>query len=187
MSILALYLLSLFLLFAASMIVLRVLVRRDYARTGNLSISSAVLQVLIFLAFGGYPSIYLPPDWPAAPVNLPLQIIGSISLIFGLMILSIGTHQLGFRRSLGLQTGMLISNQCYQVTRNPQVLGCILYVIGFTLLWPSWFALGWGLSLIVILHVMVLTEEEHLLNTHHQDYVQYCKRVPRYLRFSKET
>ena len=38
--------------------------------------------------------------------------------------------------------------------------------------------LCWGLSLMAILHVMVLTEEEHLHNAFGQDYKQYCKGCP---------
>jgi protein-S-isoprenylcysteine O-methyltransferase Ste14 len=89
------------------------------------------------------------------------------------------------KSSLGLQTSVLKETSYYQVTRNPQVLGCVLYVIGFIILWPTWFALGWGSSLIVILHVMVLTEEEHLHNTYGQRYEKYFNKVPRYLGYQK--
>lgn len=99
----------------------------------------------------------------------------------------IGIVRLGLLRSLGLQTTMLKETSYYQVSRNPQVLGCVLYVLGFMVLWPSWYALGWGLSLIAILHVMVLTEEEHLRNTYRQNYILYCKRVPRYLGYPKNS
>jgi len=47
--------------------------------------------------------------------------------------------------------------------------------------------LFWGLSLMTILHVMVLTEEEYLHNTHGQDYEQYCKRVPCYLGYQNKS
>lgn len=53
------------------------------------------------------------------------------------------------------------------------------------MLWPSWYALGWGLLFAPIIYMMVLAEEEHLRNTYGQEYEQYCARVPRYLGFSK--
>jgi protein-S-isoprenylcysteine O-methyltransferase Ste14 len=112
-----------------------------------------------------------------------MRVIGLTSLSIGLAIMFIGIYRLGLIRAFGLQTGVLVKSSYYRVTRNPQVLGCVLYVIGFIVLWPSWYALGWGLSLMVILHVMVLTEEEYLFHTYAQDYEQYCKRVPRYLGF----
>lgn len=187
MSILAVYLLTLSALVVISIVVLRVPVRHDYLRKGYLSLGTATLQTLVFFVFGGFPSIYLPGDWPVSNVNLPLRVIGLTSIIIGLGILLLGMFRLGILRSLGLQTGVLKETSSYRVSRNPQVLGCVLYVIGFIILWPSWYALVWGLSLLAILHVMVLTEEQHLRNIFGQDYEQYCKRVPRYLGFPKKT
>jgi protein-S-isoprenylcysteine O-methyltransferase Ste14 len=98
----------------------------------------------------------------------------------------VGIYRLGILRAFGLQVDELQESSYYQVSRNPQVLGCVLYVIGFVILWPSWFALGWGLSLLFVLHVMVLTEEGHLRNTFGQDYEAYCNKVPRYLGYPKK-
>lgn len=186
MSSLQVYLLSISLLLVISIIFFRVFVRRDYHQRGFLSYGSATLQVLVFFVYGGFPYLYLPDDWPVSQVNLPLRIIGLSSLAIGLVIMLIGILRLGILRSLGLQTGVLKETSSYRVTRNPQVLGCILYVLGFIILWHSWYALGWGLALMAILHVMVLTEEDHLSNTYAQNYEQYCKRVPRYLGYTKK-
>jgi protein-S-isoprenylcysteine O-methyltransferase Ste14 len=185
MNILPIYLISISLMIVAAMVVLRVFVRRDYLQRGRLSFLSSALLTLVFFADGGFPSIYLPGDWPVSGVNLPFRVIGLTSLTIGLAILLIGMYRLGILRSIGLQTGVLKETNFYRVSRNPQVLGCVLYVIGFVILWPSWYAMGWGLGLIFVMHIMVLTEEEHLLNTYGQDYEQYCKEVPRYLGFSR--
>ena len=181
------YIISLTLLIAISIIVLRVFVRRDYLHRGRLSVISAALQTGVFFAYGGFPSIYLPCEWPVSYINFPIRVICLTCLAIGLVIMLFGIFRLGVLRSFGLQTGVLKENSYYQVTRNPQILGCVLYVIGFMILWPSWFALGWGLSLIFILHVMVLTEEEHLSNTLGQAYERYCKKVPRYIGFVKKS
>ena len=185
MSTRTIYLLSILLLIGFSIIVLRVIVRRDYLRRGHLSIGSATLQALVFFLFGGFPAIYLSGDWPISHVSLVLRIIGVTSVTIGLGIMFISILRLGFLRSLGMQSGVLKKASVYRLTRNPQVLGCLLYVIGFTILWPSLYALGWGLSLTAILHVMVLTEEEHLRNTYGQDYEGYSRNVPRYLGYPK--
>lgn len=161
--------------------------RRDYLQRGYLSIGSATLQALIFFLFGGFPSIYLSDDWPVSHVIRVLRISGVTSITIGLAIILIGMFRLGILRSLGMQTGVLKKTSYYRVTRNPQVLGCVLYVIGFIVLWPTWYALGWGVSLLVVLHLMVLTEEEHLRNTYGQDYEGYCRNVPRYLGYPKAT
>jgi protein-S-isoprenylcysteine O-methyltransferase Ste14 len=52
---------------------------------------------------------------------------------------------------------------------------------GIALLWPSWYALGWVILWMVMFHLMVLSEEEHLRNIYGEEYHQYCEKVPRYL------
>lgn len=185
LKLLAIYLLSISVLLIAAVVVLKIIVRRDYRRIGRLSVMSATLQALLFFVYGGFPYIYLPGDWPVSQMNLLGRIAGLICVTIGLVILLLGVFRLGLRRSLGLQTGTLKEADFYRITRNPQVLGCVLYVIGFVILWPSWYALGWGLSFAPIIHLMVLTEEAHLKNIYGQDYQQYCNRVPRYLGFPR--
>jgi protein-S-isoprenylcysteine O-methyltransferase Ste14 len=187
MSIIPIYLLSLLTLMAVSILVLRIFVRRDYLQKRRLSYASAALQALIFFAYGSFSAIYLPGDWPVVHVVLPLRLTGLSFLSTGLVIMFLCIYRLGILRSCGLQTTELKDSSLYQVTRNPQVVGCVLYLIGFTVLWPSWFALVWGLSLLVILHIMVLTEEEHLSNAFGQVYDEYCKHVPRYLGCPKKS
>lgn len=181
------YFVSITLLTAVSILVLRYLVRRDYLQRGQLKVPTSILQALVFFVYGGFPYVYLPGDWPTSNVNLPLRFIGLTSLTIGLLIMFIGIYRLGILRSFGLHTDVLKETNYYRISRNPQVLGCVLYLIGFFILWPSWYALGWSASLLVILHVMVLTEEEHLRNIFGQDYDQYCKNVPRYLGFPNQS
>lgn len=54
-------------------------------------------------------------------------------------------------------------------------------VLGIALRWPSWYALGWMLLFVAMIHMMVITEEEHLRDVFGEEYVRYCKKVPRYL------
>jgi hypothetical protein len=126
--------------------------------TPHLTVFPAALQALLFFLYGGFPYIYLPGDWPMLHVNVFLKLIGLTCIIAGLVNVLLGIFRLGLRRSLGLNTGMLKEADLYQISRNPQVMGCILYVTGFVILWPSWYALGWGLSFLPIIHMMVLTE-----------------------------
>lgn len=183
MNSLTVYLLSISLLVGFSLFVLRVIVRRDYLQRGHLSIISAVLQAMLFFAFGGFPAIYLAGDWPISHVSFIPRVIGSASLSIGLMIMFASIWRLGILPSLGVQSGVLRKTSPYHLSRNPQVLGCVWYVIGFCLLWPSWYALGWGISLSAILHVMIITEEEHLCHMYGQDYDKYRESVPRYFGY----
>jgi protein-S-isoprenylcysteine O-methyltransferase Ste14 len=181
MSTLQIFLISISFLFAASIVVLRIFVRRDYLKFQHLSIPTAVLQVAVFFVFGGYPAIYLPQDWPISYVHLSIQVVGWLSIACGLAVLFAAMFRLGIIRSMGLRTGEIADANFYKASRNPQVLGCGLYVIGFLILWPSLYALVWAALLIVVLHEMVLTEEEHLQKTFGEKYEWYCSIVPRYL------
>ena len=101
--------------------------------------------------------------------------------MLGLVMMFTAMFRLGIPRSLGVRAGGMKINDFYSYSRNPQVLGCSVYAFGFVILWPSIYALVWAVSLLGILHIMVLTEEEHLLNTFKQDYEKYYKLSPRYL------
>lgn len=186
MSTLTIFSVSISILTVISILLLRYPVRRDYLQRGQLQVHTSILQVIIFFTYGGFPIIYLPSDWPVTYVTPIYRLIGLIILTTGMAIILIGIYRLGILRSFGVQIGVLKESSYYRVSRNPQVLGCVLYVFGFIILWPSWYALGWGGSLQVILHVMVLTEEEHLHNAFGQEYENYCQNVPRYIGFPKQ-
>ncbi len=59
--------------------------------------------------------------------------------------------------------------------------------MGFALLWPSWYAVGWVILYAVIAYTMVLTEEEYLRRAFGAEYERYCRRVPRYLGFPRRS
>lgn len=181
MSDLTTYIVSYAALLSMGLIVLRPLARRDYLRRGRLSVFTALLQALVWFIYGGFPIFYLTEDWPAVHVNLLVHIIGLTAIIIGLGFLFYAMLWLGLPRSLGRGKKALEQNRLYRKSRNPQALACALYVIGFAMLWPSWHALAWAILYFVLIHVMIVTEEEHLLRAHGEQYANYCQEVPRYL------
>ncbi len=185
MNTLAVYLLSALLLLIAALVFFRAVGRRDYRRRGRLTPLSLVGETLIFFAWGGFPYIYGPRDWPAVHVAAPVNILGFICLWGGLAVMFAGMAQLGPRRFLGWGGDGLRQDGLYRLSRNPQILGCGLYGVGFAVLWPSWYALGWVILYAVIAHTMVLTEEEHLRRAFGAEYERYCQRVPRYAGFPR--
>ena len=52
--------------------------------------------------------------------------------------------------------------------------------ITYVLLWPSWAGALWASLWLVITHLMVRGEEEHLERTFGDEYRDYCKRTHRY-------
>lgn len=169
------------LLLCSGVFVLRVLIPRDYSKRGSLSPLIAFLQALVFFIYGGFPYLYLGNDWPVVSVPLFLRVIGSCLIFAGLGFLGYGVIRLGIVRSLGMNSFRLEQSGLYRFSRNPQAIACGLYVIGFFILWPSWYAAGWVFLYFVFIHIMVLAEEEFLQKQYGLEYTQYCKEVPRYL------
>ena len=184
--ILGFYLVSAFALLAAAFIVFRVLVRRDYRQRGHLTRFTGFLELLIWVLLVFLPCIYNPPDWLLvwfgdAPVGPALRILGWVVTAVGIVITIAAMTRLGIDKTMGQRTEALQQAGLYRMSRNPQIVGGALMVIGCAVLWPSWYALGWVALYGVIGHVMVLTEEEHLRNVYGEEYTIYCQRIPRYL------
>ncbi len=175
------YLFSYTLLLSLGFVILRYLAPRDYMKHGKLSPIIAFLQASLFFLYGGFPYLYLEEDWPAVSVPAFVHFVGVLLIFVGLAFLMYGMIQLGVGSSLGRGTPQLKQSGIYRVSRNPQAAACGMYVVGFLVLWPSWYAMGWMFLYIVLIHMMVLTEEKHLKRVHGQSYRAYCEKVPRYL------
>ena len=183
---LAVYLPLALLLLISAYTVFRLIVRRDYLTGGHLGWLSSSLQLVIFAGIFSFPYIFNPPEWVLpwtleGPTCLFLQISGLAIIILG-FIIAFGTMAwFGLGRAFGLEQKGLIHTGPYRITRNPQILGGYLMVIGVTVQWPSWYSLGWIILYGIICHFMVITEEEHLSGRFGEEYVRYCDHTPRYL------
>ena len=177
--------LALILLFAAY-IVFRRIIRKIYLERGHLTWLSSYLQLLVFSGLMVFLYFFNPPDWPwfwrlDGPAISPLKILGLALIVLG-FVLAFGTMSwFGLRRAFGLEGQGLIKGGPYRITRNPQILGGYLLVIGSSVQWPSWYAFVWIALYGIISHWMIITEEEHLRAIFGEEYEIYCKQVPRYL------
>ena len=104
-----------------------------------------------------------------------LLIILGFAVAFGTMF------WFGLRRAFGFKSNGLICSGPYRYSRNPQILGGYLLVIGVSLQRPSLYALLWTALYAIIGHMMIRTEEEFLTQQYGAAYTQYCKQVSRYL------
>jgi protein-S-isoprenylcysteine O-methyltransferase Ste14 len=175
------YLVSASLLLLGAVVVFRVFVRRDYHRLGRLGFWGSALEWLIFSMLACF--IYLDSValWPPPA-------LGSLKGALGWGLVTVGAGAtvgmigwFGFRRACGLEVSELVQTGPYRVTRNPQALACGVAVLGYALLWPSWQSAGWVVLYAVVVHLMILTEEEHLRSVYGDAYVRFCERVPRYV------
>ena len=175
------YITSGFSLLLFSTVTFRVLFRRDFRARGELSLLSTVPGSLVFFLWGGFPYIYGPDDWPAVQVPALIGITGRLLLFIGLGLMIGSMLYLGLFRSFGRQQTELVRSGPYHLSRNPQVVGVVIYGVGFGLLWPSVYALGWVTLLLPMVRMMVFVEEEHLARVFGEAYREYCMQVPRYV------
>jgi protein-S-isoprenylcysteine O-methyltransferase Ste14 len=172
-----------------SYFVFRRYVRQDYQQRGQLSIWSSMLELLVFVLFMGFPYLYNPPSWawiwlPNLQISTTVWLIGLALVIIGLLF-AFGTMAwFGLRRAFGLLVTTLMQIGPYRITRNPQIVGGALMVLGEALIWPSGYSVLWIALYGWIAHLMVITEEEHLLQVFGEEYKKYCAKTPRYLGVS---
>lgn len=182
----AIYLLLALLLLLFSYIVFRRIVRRDYSARSRLSAFASIIQLLVFIAYFSFPYLFNPAEWPwfwkfSGSATRAWQLSGLALICFG-FIIAFGTMAwFGIGKAFGLNVDGLISKGPYRISRNPQILGGYLLVIGVSLQWPSLYSIGWILMYAIISHWMVITEEEHLSRVYSEEFVKYCAEVPRYL------
>ena len=180
------FLLITLLLVSTAYLVFRVIVRREYLLRGKLSWISSSLQLIVFAGLMSFPYLFNPPEWVLSwslvgPTSQLQQLAGLVIIILG-FIVAFGTMGwFGLRRAFGLETQTLITAGPYRLTRNPQILGRYLLVIGVTVQYPSWYSVAWVVMYGLIGHCMILTEEEHLIKAIGDEYNTYREQTPRYL------
>jgi protein-S-isoprenylcysteine O-methyltransferase Ste14 len=185
---LPIYLACAALLVLAAVVIFRVLARRDYLRYRRLSFVSSILQSIFWAPVFAFPYLYNPPSWPVfwrvdEDISLCLQVTGSALILLGFVGVVLVMAYLGFRRSFGQDVDLLQVSGPYALSRNPQIVAGFPIFLGIALRWPSWYAVGWVGLAAACLHLMVITEEEHLSNVFGAQYAGYCGRVPRYIGF----
>ncbi|NLI48756.1 MAG: hypothetical protein GX414_16765 [Acidobacteria bacterium] len=173
-------------LILAAYLVFRRVSRRVYERHGRLTRVAACLQFLVILGVIAFPFLYNPTQWQGfwileTPAGRPLATAGVVVIVLG-FIVAFGTLAwFGLRRAFGLGVVGLVRGGPYRLIRNPQIIGGYLLIIGSSLQWPSLYACGWIALWGIVTHWMILTEEEHLRRQFGEEYVRFCREIPRYL------
>lgn len=75
----------------------------------------------------------------------------------------------------------LISSGIYRFSRNPYFLSYSVLIVGYLLIFPSPILFGLWCSLAITFHQMILEEEKYLQSVHGESYLDYKKRVSRYI------
>jgi len=165
---------------AATLLIFR-RVRADYLTHGSLTPLSSFLEVLIFFLHGSASYLFLDSQLAHVNTGSAAFVLSIVLIAVGLLAVLVPMSRLGFDTSVGQRVSGLEDSGLYRYTRNPQIVAYLMIVVGYALLWPSLAGALWSAVYVLIAHVMVRTEEEHLARVYGDDYRRYCERTPRYI------
>ena len=161
------------------------IVRRDYRMKGHLSPIVSVIQLGYFCAYAVCSYVFLDSrisnirtTGGPFPLSIILMSVGFAAVLFSMPALG--------QRSFGREAGKLNTAGLYRYSRNPQLVGGFLFILGYALLWPSCQGMLWALLWIPISVFMVRGEEQHLGQVFGQEYRDYCSKTPRYIGLPKQ-
>ena len=155
-------------------------VRSEYRARGALSRPTASLQVAFLCAYAFSSYAFLDARLSQVKTSGLFFAIALVLMGLGLLMIVLSMPFLG-KRSFGEEIGGLCTTGIYRYSRNPQLVGGFLFILGYALLWPSWMGFMWAALWPVIMHLMVRGEEEHLEVVFGDAYRTYCEMTPRYL------
>lgn len=132
----------------------------------------------------------------AAAFNLPLlsrqeffhlEIISWMGVLFcaaGLLLLLWSLISFGKSFRVGIDTehtDKLITTGVFAFSRNPIYVAFAMILIGQFLIFPNWILLVYMIAGVWLFHRQVLREEDYLKKHYGKEYLEYSKRVRRYL------
>ena len=116
---------------------------------------------------------------------IPIRIIGAFVGIIGVIvfIISVLTMQDSWRAGVSkAEKTELVTGGIYQISRNPAFLGFDLVYIGMVMMFFNWELLVTSVFAVVMLHLQIVNvEEDFLMEVFGEEYLEYQKKVCRYL------
>jgi protein-S-isoprenylcysteine O-methyltransferase Ste14 len=106
--------------------------------------------------------------------------VGGSAILLGGGVALVGVRTLSANQSFGLR-GKLVTEGPYQYSRNPQYVGFISMYAGVILVTYSFMALVTGAFMIILFAILPFSEEPWLIQQYGEAYVEYCRRVPRFI------
>jgi protein-S-isoprenylcysteine O-methyltransferase Ste14 len=117
-------------------------------------------------------------------VPYPLNLCGTIFICVGFMIMAIASRL--FRKHKTTLTfdksTHLVTEGIYSRTRNPIYLGMFIMLIGIGICFGNLFSIIMPFGFIIIIRLMIIPKEEKLMfEAFGQDYLDYKKKVRRWI------
>jgi len=135
----------------------------------------SLVRGLIFFALFYIPLI----EQPRISSNIALPIIGIILLIFGVILVFIGSKQLTKADLHGIKgiPKEIITKGLYSIIRHPVNLGLMFTFAGWYILWSGVYSLYFLAVFIIVFVFETFWEERNLEKAFGDGYTEYKKRV----------
>jgi len=110
-------------------------------------------------------------------------VAGFVLIFSGIILLAVGMIKFcSLRRSCGQDISKLITGGVYKWSRNPQFIGCFLYLVGISLAGRSMFAFVLTVTAsIVIYWYTIYLAEPYLERLYGEEYRLYKKKTSRWI------
>jgi protein-S-isoprenylcysteine O-methyltransferase Ste14 len=149
-------------------------------------VSKPITAILFILALVNliYPAVlpYLGSfSWLEVSIS---KIAGFILIHLALLWIVIAQIQMSNSWRVGIDHSAkteLKTNGVFSVSRNPVFLGMLVTLTGFFLIIPNAFTLVAFVTSLLLFQVQVRLEEEYLYKTHKDEYIEYTRKVRRWL------
>ena len=129
-------------------------VKSDYQLRGKLSRPIAVLQTGYFCVYALCSYVFLDSRLSHISAKGFFIFLGVVFMVIGVLMVAFSMPFLG-RRSFGMEVGVLRTSGLYRFSRNPQLVGSFIFIVGYAMLWPSWMGALWASMWLIISHLMV--------------------------------
>ena len=107
---------------------------------------------------------------------------GLVIIGFGLGVLALFAMKNSWRVGIKYeQKTELVSSGIYRFSRNPYFLSYSVLILGYILIFPSIILIGLLIILATVFHKMILEEEKYLESIHGDKYLDYKRKVNRYI------
>jgi protein-S-isoprenylcysteine O-methyltransferase Ste14 len=139
------------------------------------------LMVLLFIARKPLLSVEFGTSWPLAVIGLALLGAAIVMVSKIKKQLTVRTAHGGPELDTSGGPGTLLTEGIYGVIRHPRYVELVIGLLGYTLI-ANYLAVYALLVLYVaIFYIVVLLEERELRGRFGEAYVEYCRRVPRFI------
>ncbi len=123
--------------------------------------------------------------WYIGTAHIALRIIGCVINAVGVLTFIMSVLQMKDSWRAGVQREdktHLVTTGIYSISRNPAFLGFDLMYIGILFAFFNWFLCFATSFVLVFFHLQIVNvEEEFLVDAFGEEYIQYKKKVCRYL------